>query len=330
MSGLTSSSPVACAPVICLRGPTAAGKTEMAIALAERFPVDIISVDSAMIYRGMDVGTAKPGPGILKRYPHRLIDLLDPSESYSASRFRDDALAEIRRSHRAGRIPLLVGGTLLYFRALEEGLSSLPPANAEVRRQLENQALASGWRELHERLAERDPEAAARIHPNDSQRIQRALEVCMLSGRRMTDLLRERSGPPGGLRFLRLALLPPGRAELHRRIGERFHGMLELGLEEEVHRLRERSDLRLNLPAMRAVGYRQVWLYMDGAYGREEMVRRAIAATRQYAKRQLTWLRRDPAVRTFATDTGSTLGEIEGLVAAEWEAWSGAGKRSVT
>ena len=286
-------------------------------------PVDVISVDSAMVYRGMDIGTAKPDAATVARVPHALIDILDPAETYSAAAFRADALAAIRRSHATGRLPLLVGGTMLYFRALEEGLSALPPADAKVRARLNAEAAAIGWEAMHDRLRTLDPEAAARIHQNDVQRLQRALEILHLTGRSLSELQQARVGPPPGLRMIRLGLQPPERDELHRRIRDRFHRMLELGFEEEVAGLRQRGDLALNQPAMRAVGYRQMWLYQDGCYGRDEMVRRGIAATRQYAKRQLTWLRHDDTVRVLcgaAADVASSLGR---LAAGELSAWRG-------
>lgn len=303
-------------PVLCLRGATACGKTDLAIAVAERWPVQLISVDSAQVYRGMDIGTAKPDAAVRARIPHALIDILDPSESYSAAAFRDDALVAIADSHRRGRVPLLVGGTFLYFRALEQGLSALPRANPAVRAALVEQAQRDGWPALHQRLAASDPVAAARIHPQDAQRLQRALEVVITAGVPMSTLQQQRQGAPAGLRFLRLTLAPPPRTCLHSRIADRFNAMLDAGFEAEVARLRARDDLALNLPAMRAVGYRQMWRYLDGELSRGDMVAQALAATRQYAKRQLTWLRHEGVDSTMVA-SDAALDVIAGLLAAE-------------
>ena len=280
-------------PAVFLMGPTASGKTGLAIALRECFPLDIISVDSALVYRGMDIGTAKPDRATLRRAPHALIDLRDPSASYSAAEFREDALAEMARITERGRVPLLVGGTMLYFRALSRGLAELPPASPELRQRIEAQAREQGWQALHERLAALDPEAARRIHPNDPQRIQRALEVIGLSGRRMSDLQRRQPPPQLPYRVLRIVVCPQPRSVLHQRIGARFRQMLEQGFLDEVRALRARGDLRRDLPSMRCVGYRQAWSHLEGEIGYEEMCRKAVAATRQLAKRQLTWLRQE-------------------------------------
>jgi tRNA dimethylallyltransferase len=279
---------------ILLMGPTASGKTDLAIRLVERLPCEIISVDSAMIYRGLDIGTAKPGPEILARAPHRLIDILDPTESYSTARFREDAIAAMTEISARGRIPLLVGGTMLYFRALQQGLARLPSADAEVRAALEAEAERLGWAAMHARLAELDPQAAARIHPNDPQRIQRALEVQALSGRAMSDLIRDAEHEPLPFRLLKLARAPSDRAILHARIERRFRTMLELGLVDEVSQLWARGDLTPDLPSMRCVGYRQVLNSLLGESTWEDMVQRGIIATRQLAKRQMTWLRAEP------------------------------------
>jgi tRNA dimethylallyltransferase len=277
-------------------GPTAAGKTGLAVELAERYPVDIISVDSAMIYRQMDIGTAKPDAAILRRVPHRLIDIRDPAESYSAAEFRDDALREMRHSSSQGRLPLLVGGTLLYFRALSGGLAEMPAADAELRARLAQEAAELGWPALHQRLQELDPVSAGRIHPNDPQRIQRALEVISLSGRPMSALHAEQAaqtaGNPG-FRILRLIVCPGQRQVLHQRINLRFELMLQQGFLDEVRALMQRGDLHAALPAMRCVGYRQAWSHLQGEIDRPEMVRKAQAATRQLAKRQLSWLRQE-------------------------------------
>lgn len=283
-------------------GPTASGKTDLAVDLARRFPLDIVSVDSAMVYRGMDVGTAKPDPDILRAVPHRLIDILEPTEAYSAAQFRQDALREIARIHAAGRVPLLVGGTFLYFRALTHGLSALPPADPRVREDLNRIAQEHGWRSLHDRLRAVDPEAGQRIHPNDTQRIQRALEVHALTGRPMSSFMAARQPDNGRYRYIRLALVPSDRDRLHARIEARFHQMLDNGFVDEVRRLRERGDLDLNYPSMRAVGYRQIWKYLDGQTDYGRMVQSAVVASRRYAKRQLTWLRTERELTCFPAE----------------------------
>ncbi|MBU1192623.1 MAG: tRNA (adenosine(37)-N6)-dimethylallyltransferase MiaA [Gammaproteobacteria bacterium] len=277
-------------------GPTGSGKTRLAVELVQRLPYDIISVDSALVFRGMDIGTAKPDAETLRLAPHRLIDFLDPAESYSAARFRKDCLLEMEQIQQIGRLPLLVGGTLLYFRALQHGLSPMPAADPAVRARLDEQLQAQGLDALHQRLADVDPVAAARIHPNDPQRILRALEVYELTGRSLTAHFdaTDLALPPVPL--LKLAVAPRDRAILHERIERRFDQMLEAGLVAEVERLFARGDLGLHLPAMRAVGYRQVWQYLTGELDYAQMRAKAITATRQYAKRQLTWLRGDPEV----------------------------------
>ncbi len=297
-------------------GPTAAGKTDLAVALHEALPCEVISVDSALVYRGMDIGTAKPSPELLARVPHRLVDILDPAEAYSAGRFRDDALAAMDGIAAAGRVPLLVGGTMLYFRALQRGLADLPAADPAVRAELEAEAARVGWPVLHRRLAEVDPEAAAAIHPNDPQRIQRALEVHRLTGRPLSRLRRERRAPALPWRLLRLVVAPAERAWLHRRIARRFESMLEHGFLDEVARLRARGDLDLDRPALRAVGYRQAWLHLDGRYGHEEMVQRALAATRQLAKRQFTWLRGEVGATWFEATRADLARALVGHVEA--------------
>lgn len=284
-------------PVVCLMGPTASGKTDLAIHLVERLPLDIISVDSVMVYRGMDIGSAKPDPETLARVPHRLIDIRDPADAYSAAQFRDDALREMAAITAAGRIPLLVGGTMLYFRALLTGLSLLPSADAEIRARLEAEAEVEGWDSLHRRLAEVDAVAAARIHPHDPQRIQRALEVYELTGIPLSQLQQQESvDQPLPYRIVKLAVAPSDRAVLHQRIATRFEQMLDQGLIEEVEGLRQRGDLHLDLPALRAVGYRQVWEFLIGDIDYTEMKERGIIATRQLAKRQFTWLRAERAL----------------------------------
>ena len=288
---------------VLLMGPTASGKTELAVELVERGPFAIISVDSAMVYRGMDIGTAKPGPEVLARAPHRLIDLLDPAEAYSAARFRADALREMEAVRAAGRVPLLVGGTMLYFRALREGLSRLPAADAEGRARLEAEAAADGWDALHARLAAVDPQSAARIHPNDPQRLQRALEVFELTGRPLSELWAERSGGgPPPWRWRTLVVAPADRSALRDGIARRFHGMLEAGLLQEVEALYRRGDLHPGLPSIRSVGYRQAWAHLAGELDRETLIERAVTATRQLAKRQFTWLRRETEAAWFAAE----------------------------
>jgi tRNA dimethylallyltransferase len=280
-------------PAILLMGPTASGKTDLAAALVARLPCEIISVDSALVYRGMDIGTAKPDAELLARAPHRLIDILDPAEAYSAARFRADALREMADITAAGRIPLLVGGTGLYFRALRRGLSELPGADPVVRARLEREAAELGWAALHERLRQVDPAAAARIHPNDPQRLQRALEVYELAGRPLSELQRG-GGEALPYRVLALAVAPAERELLHARIHERFHLMLERGLVAEVDGLYRRGDLGPDKPSIRCVGYRQVWGYLAGEVDYGTMVAQGISATRQLAKRQFTWLRSEP------------------------------------
>ncbi len=280
-------------------GPTASGKSELALRLAEDLPCEIVSVDSAMVYRGLDVGTAKPDAATLRRVPHRLIDIRDPADPYSVAQFREDALRWMERIGDAGRIPLLAGGTMLYFNALQYGISTLPPANPQLRAELDRQAARIGWGAMHARLAEVDPEAARRIHPNDPQRIQRALEVYRLTGRSISEHHRRRRGEPSPWRMLKIALMPARRSELHRRIEQRLHIMLERGFVAEVERLQQRGDLGAELPALRAVGYRQVWRYLHGECSHAQMVHDAVVATRRFARRQLTWLRAEPGVRWF-------------------------------
>jgi len=276
---------------ICLAGPTASGKTEIAIRLREKLPLEIISVDSALVYRGMDIGTAKPDAETLKRAPHRLIDIRDPEESYSAGDFVRDAEAEMCKIRDSGRIPLLVGGTMMYFHSLTEGIAELPEADPQVRDELNADAASVGWAALHKKLADIDPDAAARINPNDSQRIQRALEVFEISGRTMTDW--QTGNRRSAAAFLKIALVPGSRALLHERIGTRLQGMFENGFVEEVEKLRQRPGLSGQSPSMRAVGYRQIWSHLDGAFDLPTAATKALAATRQMAKRQLTWLRSD-------------------------------------
>lgn len=276
--------------VICLSGPTAAGKTALAMALAKQLPVELISVDSALIYREMDIGTAKPTCEELETCPHHLINICDPAEIYSAANFRTDALRLINSIRERGNIPLLVGGTMLYYRALLAGLSTLPAADPKVRKQLQEDAEQQGWLALHERLQKIDAVAAKRIHPNDPQRLLRALEVFAISGKSLTELT-QRQQPGLPLPTWQIAVAPPERSQLHENIAKRFHMMIAAGFQQEVVALRARGDLHLDLPSMRCVGYRQMWQYLDGEMSHEEMVERAIIATRQLAKRQITWLR---------------------------------------
>ena len=308
---------------ICVMGPTASGKTDLALEFVRHLPCDIISVDSAMIYRGMDIGTAKPESRLLAEAPHRLIDILDPAESYSAARFREDALTEMREISAAGRIPLLTGGTMLYFDVLQHGISPLPGADPELRAALDARAAQQGWPALHAELAQRDPAAAARIKPNDRQRIQRALEVCQLSGRTLTELQAAAAVEPQEYRFLKLALAPAERSTLHASIERRFQQMMRHGFLEEVRGLHARGDLHAGMPSMRAVGYRQLWEYLQGGTSLEEAVRRGIVATRRYAKRQLTWLRAEPDVRWFESGNATVRNDALAYARAAHVASSG-------
>jgi tRNA dimethylallyltransferase len=303
-------------------GPTASGKTGVAVELVRRLPLDIISVDSALVYRGMDIGTAKPGPDTLARAPHRLIDIRDPAEAYSAAEFRADALAAMAEISSRGRVPLLVGGTFLYFRALEQGLSDMPAAVPEIRARLEAEARRDGLACLHARLAQVDPAAAARIHVTDPQRILRALEVYEQTGEPMSVFHARGRNAALPYRLLKLALLPEDRAVLHARIAARFRDMLAAGLVEEVRRLYQRGDLGPELPAMRAVGYRQVWAHLAGEIGYEELPERGIVATRQYARRQLTWLRGEANIEHYAADDALVADRVAERVAN----WLGAKK----
>lgn len=287
--------------VIFLMGPTASGKTELALALAAERPVDIISVDSALIYRGMDIGTAKPSAAELALAPHYLIDIKDPVEAYSAADFRQDALSCIQQSVQQGRLPVLVGGTMLYFKALLEGISPLPAADPAIRAQIEQQASVHGWHALHQELSQVDPVSAERIHPNDPQRINRALEVYRITGQSMTQLTQQK-GELFPYPVRQFAIAPSDRSELHQRIAVRYQHMLSAGFEQEVQQLKQRQDLHLDLPSIRCVGYRQMWRYLDGDIDYQQMTEQAIAATRQLAKRQLTWLRGWPDVNWLKTE----------------------------
>lgn len=290
-------------PAILLMGPTASGKTALAVELVQRLSCEIISVDSALIYRGMDIGTAKPDAETLRTAPHRLIDILDPAERYSAARFRSDALREMDEITRAGHIPLLTGGTMLYYRALQQGLANMPEADPAVRARLEEQAEQLGWSAMHQRLAQVDPQSATRIHPNDPQRIQRALEVYEISGRSLTEHFAQAGKQALPYRLIKLVVAPPDRAVLHQRIEKRFLQMMEQGFLAEVEGLYARGDLGPDLPSMRAVGYRQAWAYLAGGWGYETLLEKAVTATRQLAKRQMTWLRSEQDTVWFDTDS---------------------------
>ena len=278
-------------PVIFLMGPTASGKTDLALNLYDHMDVEIISVDSALIYREMNIGTAKPDGETLQKYPHALVDILDPTEVYSASDFATDARLLIDQAHAQGKLPVLVGGTILYFKALAEGLAKLPEANAEIRAEIEAQAEQEGWPAMHARLSQLDPASGERLGPNDQQRIQRALEVFLMTGRSIDSHWQEQKTLELPWKIIPIALMPEDRAQLHQRIEQRFNLMLEQGFEAEVVKLRERGDLNLNLPSMRCVGYRQMWQYLDGELDWQEMHHKGVVATRQLAKRQMTWLR---------------------------------------
>lgn len=286
-------------PAILLMGPTASGKTAVAVAIAEKFPCEIVSVDSAQVYRHMNIGTAKPEAELLRRAPHHLIDIIEPHETYSAARFRDDALILMREITERGRIPLLVGGTMLYFRALVEGLSELPEADPAVRMVIDTMAQETGWPSLHGELTRIDPETAAKLAPNDAQRIQRALEVYYITNKPMSDFHKKPKYVYFPYRPIKIALVPGDREALHGRIAERFEAMLELGLISELRKLRQQYALEITMPSMRCVGYRQVWQYLDGEFGLAGLREKSIAATRQLAKRQLTWLRSMTDVTTF-------------------------------
>jgi tRNA dimethylallyltransferase len=298
-------------------GPTASGKTGVALELARRFPVEIVSVDSAQVYRHMDIGTAKPDLATRLRFPHHLVDIIEPNERYSAARFREDALARMRDICAQGRTPLLVGGTMLYFKALREGLSDLPEADADARLVIDGMAAQAGWPALHRELQRIDPPTAARLDPNDSQRIQRAMEVFYLTGRAMSELMAERGPADLPYRLVPMALVPGDRSVLHERIAVRFDEMLELGLINEVRKLREEYVLKPDLPSMRCVGYRQVWQYLEGETTLSGLRDKGIAATRQLAKRQLTWLRSMPETITFDCLADDLASQVVERVAGE-------------
>lgn len=303
-------------PIAVLTGPTGTGKTDFALRLAREFPLEIVSVDSAQVYRGLDIGSAKPDAAVRAAVPHHLIDLVEPTQVYSAGQFARDAALAIADIEARGRVPLLVGGTMLYLRALIGGIATLPRGNAQIRASLDADAARIGWPALHERLAGVDAAAAARIHPNDAQRIQRALEVHAATGEPIS-ALQAQTRSPLQRDFLCAALIPHDRARLHAALAQRFEGMLAAGLLDEVRRLYQRGDLTDELPAIRAVGYRQLWSHLAGGYSLEIAVERAVAATRQLAKRQLTWLRTMPNIRAFDPyDAQSFVGVRESLTAS--------------
>ena len=286
-------------PAIFLMGPTAAGKTALALEWHDAFPVEIISVDSSQVYRGLDIGTAKPTAADQARAPHRLIDIRDPVQAYSAAEFCVDALREMESITRAGKIPLLVGGTMFYFHALEFGLSDLPSADPEIRERLNAEAAQQGWEELHRRLQAVDPESATHIHPNDAQRIQRALEIYEITGQSLSELASAKHRVSLPYRLIKIALWPQDRMKLHARIERRFHVMLAQGFLSEVEKLYARGDLQPSMPSVRTVGYRQIWEYLTKKINYSEMIEQARAATRQFAKRQITWLRSYPEIQVF-------------------------------
>jgi tRNA dimethylallyltransferase len=307
----------AASPAVLLMGPTGAGKTDLAVTLVERLPLEIVSVDAAMVYRGMDIGTAKPPPAVLARAPHHLVDLIDPAESYSAARFLADAARAMAEIAARGRVPLLAGGTMLYFRALQSGLARLPAADPALRERLEARAADLGWPALHAELARLDPATAGRIRPNDRQRIQRALEVIEKSGRPLSAQLGENlRGATRGM-DLPVVFAPEDREALFARIERRFEDMLRRGLLEEVRALRARGDLHAGLPSMRLIGYRQLWEHLEGGIPLAEATQRAIAATRQLARRQFTWLRAEPEALWFDAGNPASAERIAARV-AEW------------
>jgi len=301
-------------PAIFLMGPTAAGKTALAVSLTQSLPCEIISVDSALVYRGMDIGTAKPCAEILAYAPHRLIDICDPAQPYCAEQFRRDALRMMAEITDKGKIPLLTGGTGLYFRALEQGLAVLPQADVKLRQQLEQEAQAKGWAALHQQLQQLDKQTAARIHPNDPQRIQRALEVCLLTGQTMSSLVAQQQQAVLPYQVIKIIITPQQREVLHERIAQRFQAMLDQGLLGEVEKLYQRPDIHPDLPSMRAVGYRQVWRYLDRQWDYATMTEKAIIATRQLAKRQLTWLRGQTAAIWFDPQMVDAQTQLNALV----------------
>ncbi len=299
---------------VLLMGPTASGKSRLAMALASRFPLEIISVDSAQIYRGMDIGTAKPDTAERAAVPHHLVDIIDPTESYSAARFREDALRLIAEIRARGRVPLLVGGTMLYFKALREGLSNLPGADAGIRAEIETEAARRGWAALHSDLEKVDPQSAARIKTGDTQRIQRALEIFRISGRSLSELIGETRDAEQPFHSLAIALMPEDRSLLHRQIAQRMETMLQAGLVEELRELQRRFNLDANLPSMRCVGYRQAWEHLEGRLAAGELLDRCIYATRQLAKRQMTWIRAMQGVNVMDCADPELMDKAVGLI----------------
>lgn len=303
-------------PVVLVMGPTGAGKTDLALELADRFPVEIVSVDSAMVYRGLDVGSSKPPPDVLARYPHHLVDILDPLQSYSAGQFVRDARYAIDDIHARGKVPLLVGGTMLYFRALRRGLAELPTADPQIRADIDAEGARVGWPAMHAALADVDPRAAAKIQPNDAQRIQRALEVFRLTGRPLSEIQAATVPPDPRLKFAAIAWVPGDRERLYAGIEARFHRMMSQGLLDEVRMLYGRGDLHDRLPAIRSVGYRQLWEHLAGADALESAVQRAIVATRHLARRQLIWLRSEEELDWVDSLDSAATAHIQRLVAS--------------
>lgn len=287
---------------IFIMGPTASGKTDLAVECVKQFPCELISVDSALVYKQMNIGTAKPEPEVLQQAPHKLVNIIDPAEAYSAANFRNDALQEMAQIVSRGHIPVLVGGTMLYYKALQQGLSKMPAADPVVREMLEQEARDKGWEYMHQQLAMVDSESAQRIHPNDPQRIQRALEVYKLTGCSMTDFWKNQTADQLDFHVIKIALVPEDREYLRERIAQRFYLMLEQGFINEVKTLMSRGDLNLDMPSMRCVGYRQVWEYLEGKTVYDTMIEKAIIATRQLAKRQMTWLRKEENCNFFDVD----------------------------
>ena len=307
-------------PVICLAGPTAAGKSAATLALAQRWPIEIIVMDSATIYQGMDVGTAKPSKQEQALVPHHLLDIRDPAESYSAAEFQRDANLLITQIQNRGHLPLICGGTMLYYKALREGLNNLPAADPAVRAAIDNEAQALGWPALHRQLAEFDPVTAARLAPNDSQRLQRAIEIYRVSGRTMSDWLADsRPEQPDQHQFVTISLEPSDRLALHERIAIRYHAMIKEGLLDETRALHARPDLHLGMPSVRCVGYRQLWDYLDGRISLDQAIEQALAATRQLAKRQLTWLRSIPERNTIDCLAPDAASQVVDQVARQWD-----------
>jgi tRNA dimethylallyltransferase len=310
------------AAVFVLTGPTGAGKSDWAERFAETAPVEIVSVDSALVYRGLNIGSAKPSQELRQRIPHHLIDLCEPTDNYSAGRFVADAVAAIDQIHARGRVPLLVGGTMLYLRALLHGLAPLPQASPQVRREIDERAAREGWSALHAELARLDPEAAGRINSSDPQRIQRALEVCYMTGQPISQLQRNTVSPLARHRVRAWALAPANRAVLHRRLELRFHRMMDSGFLEEVRLLRQRGDLQASHSSMRAVGYRQLWAHLEDEYDLAEAIRRGISATRQLAKRQLTWMRSEALLEWLDPDQPLSQASWNSDLSHELRAWA--------